>query len=1348
MGSPDGGVEAFWRYPDGAEWAIQAKFFPDRIDWRQLDKSFERALETHPKLRRYTFCVPKNLSDPRPNLASARRIRTEAARWRERQQAYEDKAVAAGFQVEVDLWDDTELLLRLTKEENCGRCAFWFDAQHFDDAWFADKFAAAKLVAGRRYSPKINIDTVGWIISALSQDEKFRELAFSHHRALLKAADWAPNEMNGTPWEMAIRHVRQRTDSLLGILAKTNENPLGNIDWDAICNDTGAIRTLLAEIERALDEKEPQYYENYRTQHSNLRHFLSLLSAEISKLLALVSSDEAHVNRKRCLALVGEGGQGKTHSFCDAVHDATTQKRPALLFFGERFREDRRPVWTVVADQLSLHLTREELLGALDAAGEASGARSLVLIDALNETRDDDYWKVELADLMVAIERYPNVALAVSIRDTHERSILAEFEDSIPKVSHPGFSGNEFEAQAMYFNAYQIEEPAMPMLAPEFANPLFLKLFCESVQRRGSVVPRGVQGITALFSDYLDSVSKTVAKRRDDDPFDKAATSAVHALTARMASRRVRALPYAEARDLLQRYETRNLGHEKSIFNILLDEGVLSSISGRGEMVVRFTYERFADHLRAAHILDEILETVPSAGQRDALQHLLTGDSWDLVGALCVQIPERFGIELPDLVEERDREWAVHVAIRLLPLREPRSISDAIREEIAGRLRRGGLSADDLDALLMAVASSCGPLDYKWLTYRLTDMSMRDRDAAWTMALNIMDADSTAPMRIMRWVLRKETALDADASRAIAVIIAWFLTASNRKVRDRATKALVRVFEFSPVIVPDVVIGFAKCNDHYVVERVLAAAYGAVLRGMAKPPLMQLAATVARNCFNDAGPPVHLLARDYARGIVERALLHGLEGINVQSIRPPYGSSAPDLRDTQILDKLDWKEATPWGLRALRSSLSRTGDFARYILHADTPSGFPWINIRLTEPPPQDWGGFRSADATVFNIQRVADWIYLRVLDMGYDAAAFDKYEQIARYDRGARGEEHRERLGKKYQWIALQELFARLADNFWLRPEGFAERARPRHYNTSINVGHRDIDPSSLIEKTHASQYEQHPITWWAPETYAPWDKPLDPAMWLSADDHPDLGPNVTPRHEGDDWLTLLGYYEWSAPESPLKEKWKDPTPRYIAWASAYLVRKTDAAKVFRYLQHHDLREIRFMQEYSVYHLFLGEYAASPAHDEYFEFRDLSAVSAIEPDDMMPASALVFQEHGQDCSLVDSVSVAVPSDIIIRTLHLEFAPENKWRNDGGEIIAMDPSVETKGPKALVIRRSSIMSFIASSPWTLIWILNGEKQIVGGNIRGRQSGSLEVQGVYVLDRNGRLRGKSTCRYSS
>ncbi|HEY6346256.1 MAG TPA: hypothetical protein VIY49_32610 [Bryobacteraceae bacterium] len=67
-GTQDGGIEAYWELLNGDVYGIQAKFFrqaPQTSEWGQIAKSFENALLKHPKLRRYTVCLPIDRGDPK-----------------------------------------------------------------------------------------------------------------------------------------------------------------------------------------------------------------------------------------------------------------------------------------------------------------------------------------------------------------------------------------------------------------------------------------------------------------------------------------------------------------------------------------------------------------------------------------------------------------------------------------------------------------------------------------------------------------------------------------------------------------------------------------------------------------------------------------------------------------------------------------------------------------------------------------------------------------------------------------------------------------------------------------------------------------------------------------------------------------------------------------------------------------------------------------------------------------------------------------------------------------------------------------------------------------------------------
>jgi len=57
----------------------------------------------------------------------------------------------------------------------------------------------------------------------------------------------------------------------------------------------------------------------------------------------------------------------------------------------------------------------------------------------------------------------------------------------------------------------------------------------------------------------------------------------------------------------------------------------------------------------------------------------------------------------------------------------------------------------------------------------------------------------------------------------------------------------------------------------YVTERLYAVAYGCAMRSFDDDAIKGLALAVYEIIFENGSPPVHILLRDYARGVIELA---------------------------------------------------------------------------------------------------------------------------------------------------------------------------------------------------------------------------------------------------------------------------------------------------------------------------------------------------------------------------------------------------------------------------------------------------------------------------------------------
>ncbi|MGC7096737.1 hypothetical protein ACPZ19_18850 [Amycolatopsis lurida] len=279
-------------------------------------------------------------------------------------------------------------------------------------------------------------------------------------------------------------------------------------------------------------------------------------------------------------------------------------------------------------------------------------------------------------------------------------------------------------------------------------------------------------------------------------------------------------------------------------------------------------------------------------------------------------------------------------------------------------------------------------------------------------------------------------------------------------MRDLATKALQRYGRPEPKRLFDLATRMLDIDDPYVIERVIAAAFGAVSAHQMPDPggplesalrdwLMQL-----RDRFLDGGttPTSHEQLRGHVRATYGFAgALHPAavpEGVD--AFAPRFAAVAP----AEVMEDDD--------PNAEECTLIFGMDFENYIIGAAINGRG---NYDFTHPD------FRRARAEVM----------ARVWELGWRDKEFGSVDQsiAANAERPYRSKRRVERYGKKYGWIAYHEMVGRLVDvGRAPAPFGKAERLMP------------DIDPSFPDRPPAAPM----PLPLWAPA------EPTDDQTWLTS--------------------------------------------------------------------------------------------------------------------------------------------------------------------------------------------------------------------------------------------------------
>lgn len=574
----------------------------------------------------------------------------------------------------------------------------------------------------------------------------------------------------------------------------------------------------------------------------------------------------------------------------------------------------------------------------------------------------------------------------MTIRDTYAPTVLP---DDLPAASpvrliHPGLTGHEEEALVRYAEHYGLRLPDLPPLLPELRNPLFLRSMCLSVQARGlDSVPREAASLSWVFDGLLDAVNRAISvpARLDVDLSDDLVRRAADTLARAMLDADVEALPLPAAREICfgLHPETK---HSKSLLTALVADGVLlreTSSTGDGaapQDVVRFTYQRLADHLRA----DVFLAThTDDAALREAVLALASGPgAWARAGlleALVLLTPERRGRELADVTGIQPRRRAARrpglrptntqvdkaylqdilrrAFFDTLPWRSPTSFSDRTHELLQRYLHTGAIGEHDWLALLISLACVPDhPLNVHRLDAALHRLNLPERDLHWSDPLLSIWSDDFDPItRTIDWAWSPTSASADDVAELAATLLAWFCTSPNRRLRDTSTKALVRLLDGRTAMAGRLVKRFADVNDPYVTERVLAAACGHALRHRSVPQeLLDDLAALGRAVFDAVfavdRPTAHALIRHYARTVVETVdtalRAHGRHlDRDLSAALPPYTTdwplTAPPLR------LLAHQYGKP-GQRYLTTATELGYDFQEYTIERGVAAEFAMPN--------------------------------------------------------------------------------------------------------------------------------------------------------------------------------------------------------------------------------------------------------------------------------------------------------------------------------------------------------------------------------------------------------------------
>lgn len=1341
-GRPDGGAECYWELNNGDVWMWQAKFFatvPGASQFEQINDSVRTALRLHKNVKRYFIALPQDLPDDG-------KAGTKSAKKRYDEKVKQWNKIEGAADVEFNYWGKHELLDILSRKENEGLVHFWFNKTEFTEKDFEIQNKKAIDALGARYTPELNIELeIAKAFDGLSRNNRFEERfksALSKYKSV---------------WQrIYVTDKDQRSDTYLKLMGKVKGiiNEGGKIEFGGIAtlpienlvnqikSASETVESFIAYLEKKqkekIQEKNEYINENFRrVDYSYTIRDARELYYESSRLKSYLEETECKAANQPIILLEGEAGVGKSHLLADVVEGRRKDKRYSLFFLGQHFNAQEDP-WTQIFKQLKFNGTDTEFLQALEAKAETTGQRIIIFIDALNEGGGKELWSKHIRSFVNQIKEYRWLGLVMSIRTTYTRVIFEEELEGVLRLTHRGFENRSFDAIKLFFKNSHITLPSVPLLLPEFKNPLFLKLFCDGLHKNGlSRIDEGMQGISSVIDLFIAGVEKDLSspKKKDYLPELHVVRKAVNRLIDYQVEHLTTEVPLDKAIELTDDVKTDKFSNGELLYE-LVSYGVLTrNMRYRGEReneeVVYLSYERFNDFLTAQRLFEKSDDAEAAVRRFIKEDH----DLWyygGIVESLAIIIPEKVGKEVYEILPEyRDSDQVVDSVMKSLLWRKKTTIDQKLVDYFNEVVTDEQRSWNFMSILIQVGPTTNHFFNAEFLHRNLMKWDMAKRDHRWSICLHYLSGErDNAVETLITWAKEDfgQAEIDAESKYLAAIVLGWFTTCMDRRIRDNASKGLISLVRDDVNLMMRLIDKFEGVDDPYVVERIYAAAYGCTLMSKSTAKLQELAKCIYNHIFDKEGEIYpNALVRDYAKGVIEYTLtLYPDTELGEKPFAPPYKSTFienfPTDEETMAYSKKDkdGKWLTPGIDYILESMVTEHGytlygDFGRYVFQS-------------------------HLDGWNFDPQKLSNlavkWIMGRY---GYKEEFFGEYDRSIGYGR-MRQVYPGERVGKKYQWIALHEMVARLSDNY---PMEDRWSNRVTEYNGTWEPFLRDFDPTMLVQERIPAWYEAESRYWWNSIDYSEWN--CERKEWTRREDNlPDPAKVIESKDEdGTSWLALEAMPDWVEPHD------KDAGVYCNLWYQirSYIIDEDKFGDFALWAIDQNFSG-RWMPEVSDrYEMFGREFYWSPAF-KYYEDEGMTIREVLDPksrekvaDVELPCIKFLWESE-YDYSKPKTVSYLKPSKQLFEGLDMRYSDiDGELVDENGKLLCFDTSVNHNSHGYFLVRKDALIQYLKVHCKRILWVMIGEKNLMGSMIP--HSEWLEMSGAYYLDPKEEVKGSMT-----
>lgn len=842
-------------------------------------------------------------------------------------------------------------------------------------------------------------------------------------------------------------YLRTLEKAVSGLTDVDTETICDAIKWDNLVrSDVATFLDKLAEKRNNLERKRDEMYALFHESEKNLdkqgetRKEYQELRSKIHNLDTLIglpdmltiSERERQLLQGNVLAISGKAGTGKSQLLASKTQNLLGEMRVSLLLVAGMYFTDA-PIHEQIMQNLKFDYSFEDLIDILESIGERDNCIVPIFIDALNETWNKRLWKSGLPSIINKINRSPMVRLVISYRSEYAKMILPdsvlEGREDIVTMFHRGFEDNSISAVKEFLNHYNIPFTPLAYFGYEMSNPLFLTLYCKTYNGEEVSLPTLYNRVVKYANSNIYRTLEVELRQKGYTMDDDILGPLIMEIAEWLVSHDRRAIP---KKDLAQLSFWTEYGFNVVPFvRHLVREHILHDSTFEKVETLYFAFDQMNDYycakaiMRTCQTKNEVCSYLSEKilGIRNG--KLSRPWNIDVFVNVCALYAEKYGEECIDIIDKlqypEQKRLIFSGYIDSFQWRNSRYIPADYFKDL---LKKYLWTPENLWPMLIGNSvKSLHPFNADFLHQFLLNYTLNERDYLWTIYINrLPDNDTDRVIQLIQMYDRGEE-LEVTQEKQIELLLTlfgWLLSSSNRWLRDHASKAMTEILKKQFQLCETILAKFENVNDPYIIQRLYGVVFGACCKRVDDKNFQALAEYVYRCVFDTKKVYPDILLRDYARLIIERFLYENPEYtgiIEYKKIIPPYNSDPiPEIEEKHYWEK-EYNGAMFWLMHSMCfEGMGTYGDFGRYVFQ-------------------RTLNNFDVDDKKMFNYA-----VYHIQNELGFPEEYFGAYDQQhAGYDR------HRniktERIGKKYQWITMYNMLARISDHYkmvncWDYPE------------------------------------------------------------------------------------------------------------------------------------------------------------------------------------------------------------------------------------------------------------------------------------------------------------------------